>query len=358
MNPIADILRERIAQTGPISVADYMELALAHPEHGYYRKQDPLGARGDFITAPEICQIFGEMIGIWAAQVWIQMGGGPISLVELGPGRGTLMADALRATRKVPDFHDSITIHMVETSPTLAHAQYITLRDEHPRVEWLDSIDQLPDSPSIILANEFFDALPIKQFVMTDDGVRERRVAWNNEHKEFTFAQGPAGLQLAKSGQTIPTGTVMEQCPMARSIMRTLSARLKDHGGALLAIDYGYLGDAHHDTLQALKSHQFWPVLKEPGEADLTAHVDFSTLMSTARDSGLHVAPLVNQGEWLVRMGAQLRLEQLLKHAVGPQRDPLITGLQRLISPQAMGELFKVMAISAAHGIELPGFTV
>ncbi len=357
MTALADIIRDRMHAQGSISVAEYMELALAHPEHGYYRKQDPLGARGDFITAPEICQIFGEMIGIWAAQMWMQMGGGPISLVELGPGRGTLMADALRATKKAPDFHDSITIHMVETSPTLAHAQYLRLRDEHPRVEWLDSIEQLPDSPSIIIANEFFDALPIKQFVMTDDGVRERRVTWNDEQKEFTFTQGPAGLQLAKSGQTIPTGTVMEQCPAARNIMRTLATRLKDHGGALLNIDYGYLGDAHHDTLQALKAHQFWPVLKEPGEADLTAHVDFSTLMGIARDSGLHVAPLVNQGEWLVRMGAQLRLEQLLKHASATQRDPLITGLQRLISPQAMGELFKVMAVTSAHNLELPGFT-
>lgn len=356
MSALADIIRERIGEQGSISVADYMALALAHPEHGYYRKQDPLGARGDFITAPEICQIFGEMIGVWAAQLWIQMGGGPISLVELGPGRGTLMADALRATKKVPEFHDSITIHMVETSPTLAHAQYLTLRHEHPRVEWLDSIDQLPDSPSIIIANEFFDALPIKQFVMTDDGVRERRVAWNEAQQEFIFTEGPAGLQLAKSGQAIPTGTIMEQCPAARSIMRTLAARLKTHGGAAIVIDYGYFGDAHHDTLQALKSHQFWPVLKEPGEADLTAHVDFSTLMDIAKDAGLFVPPLVNQGEFLVRMGAQLRLEQLLKHATSTQRDPLITGLQRLISPQAMGELFKVMAISSAHNIELPGF--
>lgn len=358
MSALADIIRERIdSQSGSISVADYMELALAHPEHGYYRKQDPLGARGDFITAPEISQIFGEMIGVWAAQAWMQMGGGPISLVELGPGRGTLMADALRATKKAPEFHDSITVHMVETSPTLAHAQYLKLRNEHPRIEWLDSVEQLPDSPSIIIANEFFDALPIKQFVMTDDGVRERRVAWNEQTQEFMFSEGPAGLQLAKSGQTIPPGTVMEQCPAARSIMRTLSARLKRHHGAAIIIDYGYLGDAHHDTLQALKSHQFHPVLKEPGEADLTAHVDFSTLMGIARDEGLQTGPLMNQGEFLVRMGAELRLEQLLKHAAPAQRDPLISGLNRLISPQAMGELFKVMAVSSVS-IDLPGLSV
>ncbi|PZP87209.1 MAG: methyltransferase [Azospirillum brasilense] len=358
MSALAEIIRQRIAATGSISVADYMELALAHPEHGYYRKQDPLGARGDFITAPEISQIFGELIGIWCAQVWMQMGGGPFSLVELGPGRGTLMGDALRATKKIPEFHDSLTIHMVETSPTLAHAQYQRLRHEHPRIEWLDHIDELPDSPTILIANEFFDALPIKQFIMTEDGVRERRVAWDEASASFVFVEGPAGLQLAKSGQSIAPGTVMEQCPAARSIMRTLAARIKDHGGAALVIDYGYLGEAHHDTLQALSQHKFHPVLRTPGDADLTAHVDFSTLMAIARDAGLQVGPLLNQGQFLVRMGAEMRAEMLLKHAQGHQRDLIITGLQRLISPQAMGELFKVMACASHADIELPGFAL
>jgi NADH dehydrogenase [ubiquinone] 1 alpha subcomplex assembly factor 7 len=354
MNALTTILRDRILADGPISVADFMDYALAHPEHGYYRKQDPIGARGDFITAPEISQIFGEMIGVWCAQTWMLMGGGPISLVELGPGRGTLMGDMLRATKKVPDFHDSITVHMVETSPTLANAQYMRLRHEHPRIEWLDAVEELPDSPTILVANEFFDALPIKQFVMTPEGVRERRIGWSNE--QFVFEHGPIGLQLAKSGQTIPTGTVMEQCPLARSILRQLAARLKTHGGAALMIDYGYLGDAHHDTLQAMKSHSFHPVLRNPGEVDLTAHVDFSTLMQIARDAGLTVPPLATQGEWLVRMGAEMRAEMLVKHAVGPHRDLIITGLQRLISPQAMGTLFKVMAMSSMP-LELPGFT-
>jgi NADH dehydrogenase [ubiquinone] 1 alpha subcomplex assembly factor 7 len=354
MSALAEIIRDRIAQQGSISVADYMELALAHPEHGYYRKQDPLGARGDFITAPEISQIFGEMIGLWCAQIWMQMGRGPVSLVELGPGRGTLMGDVLRATRKIPEFHDAITIHMVETSPMLAHTQYLRLRHEHPRIEWLDSVEALPESPTILIANEFFDALPIKQFVMTEDGVRERRVAF--ESGEFMFVDGPAGLQLAKSGQAIAPGTVMEQCPAARSIMRLLAARLKAHGGAALVIDYGYFGDAHHDTLQAMKAHSFHSVLRDPGEVDLTAHVDFATLMGIARDGGLMVPELVTQGEFLLRMGAEMRLQALLKAAAPAQRDLLITGLQRLISPQAMGNLFKVMAVCADATIELPGF--
>lgn len=356
MTPLSEIIRDKIVAEGPISLADYMALALAHPDHGYYCKRDPFGARGDFITAPEISQIFGEMIGLWCARSWMALGGGPVSLVELGPGRGTLMADLLRATRKVPEFHDSLTIHMVEVSPTLANAQYMRLRHEHPRIEWLDSIDALPPSPTVLVANEFFDALPIRQFIMTDGGVRERRVGWDGEKAEFTFTEGAAGLQLAKSGQAIPSGTIMEQCPAARSIMRRLAGRLKEHGGAALIIDYGYLGDAHHDTLQAVKAHHFHPVLRDPGEADLTAHVDFAALMDIARDSGLAVPPLITQGDFLLRMGADVRAEILMKQAQGEQRSNLLNGLQRLISPQAMGELFKVMAMTSHHGIELPAF--
>lgn len=357
MNALTTILRDRILADGPISVSEYMAQALGHPEHGYYRTRDPFGTRGDFVTSPEISQIFGEMIGLWCAQTWMTLGGGPVSLVELGPGRGTLMADLLRATRKVPEFHDSITVHMVETSPTLAHEQYVRLRNEHPRIEWLESVEELPDSPTLLVANEFFDALPIKQFVMTDEGVRERRVGWDEATERFVFAQGPAGLQLAKSGQTIPVGTVMEQCPAARSIMRLLSARIHDHGGAMLLIDYGYLGDAHHDTLQAVKAHSFHPVLREPGDADITAHVDFTTLMQIARDGGLAVAPLANQGEFLLRMGAEQRAQMLVQHAAPEKRDSILSSLQRLVVPQAMGELFKVMAATSSHSIELPGFT-
>lgn len=356
MTPLSTIIRDKIAASGPISIADYMGLALGHPEHGYYIKRDPFGTRGDFITAPEISQIFGEMIGVWCAQTWMQMGGGPISLVELGPGRGTLMADILRATKAVANFHDSITIHMVETSPTLAHAQYIKLRDMHPRIEWLDKVEELPHAKMLLIANEFFDALPIKQYVMTEQGIRERRVGVDEATGNFAFTLAEPGLALAKSGNTIPVGTIMEHSPASRSVMRQLAGHIHQHGGAGLIIDYGYLGEAHHDTLQALKSHLFHPVLSDPGEADITAHVDFTSLMEIARDVGNNVPGLLNQGEFLVRMGAQLRLEMLLRQATGAQRDQLITGLQRLISPQAMGELFKVMAFTHDPRLELPGF--
>ncbi len=355
---LTTIIREKIAANGSISLADYMTLALAHPEHGYYIKRDPFGMRGDFITAPEISQIFGEMIGLWCAQMWLQLGGGPISLVELGPGRGSLMVDLLRATKSMQGFHDSITIHMVETSPTLAHAQYIALREAHPRIEWLDRIEELPPTRSLIIANEFFDALPIKQFVMTADGMRERRVTWNEALGALEFVLSEAGLMLAKSGHTIPAGTVMEQSPASRSMMRQLATHIRSHGGAGLIIDYGYLGEAHHDTLQALKAHLFHPVLSDPGEADITAHVDFTSLMSIARDQGLTVGPLINQGDFLIRMGAKLRLEMLLRNATAEQRELLISGLERIISPQAMGELFKVMGVTSDARVELPGFVV
>ncbi len=356
MSPLTEIIRVRINADGPISIADYMAVALGHPEHGYYRKQDPFGARGDFITAPEISQIFGEMIGVWCAEVWRQLGGGPMNLVELGPGRGTLMHDLLRATKKVPEFHNSITIHMVETSPVLANAQYTQLRYEHPRIEWLDSFAQLDDGPAIIVANEFFDALPIKQFVMTDDGVHERRIGWDEKESAFYFTLGPKSLQLAKSGQVIPPGTVMEQSPESRNLMRAITARITGQGGAALIIDYGYLGEAHRDTLQAVKNHTFHSVLKDPGDADITAHVDFTALMDIATDSGGYVYGLANQGEFLQRLGADLRCEMLLRQASAEQKEAIASGLKRLTSPQEMGELFKVMAVVADPRIEPPGF--
>ncbi|MBN8544015.1 MAG: SAM-dependent methyltransferase [Alphaproteobacteria bacterium] len=356
MSALLPIIREKIENEGPISIADYMALALGHPEHGYYRKHNPLGARGDFITSPEISQIFGEMIGVWVGEVWRQLGGGPVSLVELGPGRGTLMADLLRATKKIPEFHDSITIHMIETSPVLAHEQYLTLRNEHRRVEWLDSVDELPESKTLLIANEFFDALPIRQYVITSEGMCERRIYWDHKSESLQFVLGPPGLQLAKSGKVIAEGTVMEQCPAARNIMRTIATRIKAHQGAALIIDYGYMGDAHRDTLQAVKAHQFHPVLKEPGDADITAHVDFTALMELTREMGVPTYGLENQGTFLTRMGAEIRAEMLMRNADAAQREQIASSLQRIVSPQAMGELFKVMAICSDAKIEVPGF--
>lgn len=355
-NKLLPIIKARIAEKGSLSIAEYMELCLGHPEYGYYRKQDPFGARGDFITAPEISQIFGEMIGVWLGEIWKRLGGRAMSLVELGPGRGTLMADMLRATKNVPGFHDAITIHMVETSPHLANAQYVKLRHEHPRIEWLDSLDEVPDVPMLLVANEFLDALPIRQFVQAEDGVRERRVGWNEAEQKLQFIQGPVGLSLAKSGQKIAVGTVMEQCPAARQMVRAIAQRVSAHHGAALLIDYGYLGEAYNDTLQAVKSHSFHPVLADPGEADVTAHVDFTTLQHVAQSEGAVVSGPLGQGMYLRNMGAELRLNMLLQHANEEQKKNLISGVERLVSPQAMGELFQVMALTSIPLEDMPGF--
>jgi NADH dehydrogenase [ubiquinone] 1 alpha subcomplex assembly factor 7 len=347
MTPLAAILVEKIETEGPISIAEYMALALSHPEHGYYQKQQPFGAQGDFTTSPEISQVFGEMIGVWCVERWYRMGQGPIALVELGPGRGTLMQDLLRATRGVAEFHDALTIHMVETSARLAHMQYLALRDLHPRIEWLDHIGQVPEKRTLLVANEFFDALPIRQHVETKEGLCERKVSWNAALQLFEFVLGPPGLQLAKSGTVIADGTVMESSPASRDMMRTLARQLKTHGGAALVVDYGYLGDSHTDTLQAVKRHMYHPVLKDPGEADITAHVDFRTLMDIARAEGLGVEPLQSQAQFLVGMGVEARLEALLKRATPEQKSGLVAGVERLIAPQMMGELFKVMIVGA-----------
>ena len=356
-NPLLPIIRERIAEQGSLSITEYMELCLGHPEHGYYVKQDPFGVSGDFITAPEICQIFGEMVGVWLGEAWRRMGGGAFSLVELGPGRGTLMADILRATKNIPDFHAAATIHMVETSPVLANAQYMKLREKHDRVEWLDSIDELPShAPILLIANEFFDALPIRQLVQAEDGVRERRIGWNEENEALEFKLGPPGLSLAKGDQVIAEGTVMEQCPAARSIMRDIAGRIADNDGAALVIDYGYMGDAHRDTLQAVKEHNFHSVLENPGNADLTAHVDFTALLHTAQAEGVCTYGTIGQGTFLKNMGAEVRLNMLQKEAPPEVAEQLATGLERLISPQAMGDLFQVMAVTRDYVEDMPGF--
>lgn len=346
-SPLFNLIAKKIQTEGTISLMDYMGLCLAHPEYGYYMKHDPFGVSGDFITAPEISQIFGEMIGVWVAETWKQMGKGPLRLVEFGPGRGSLMADLLRATKSQPEFHESITIHMVETSPILAHTQYLRLRDKHDRIEWIDVLDEVPEGPMIVIANEFFDALPIRQFVIEKDGMRERRIGYNDATKELEFKLGPPSLSLAKSGQKIKEGTIIENSPAARSLMAQICARLNEEGGAALIIDYGFLGDAFQDTLQAVKNHQFHPVLKDPGDADITAHVDFLSLQHIASEAGLYSPALITQSAFLHAMGGDVRLNMLAQAATPEQRDTLVSGYKRLTDKTAMGELFKVMAVSS-----------
>ncbi|MAR55866.1 MAG: methyltransferase [Rickettsiales bacterium] len=350
------IIKDRIREQGPISVSDYMQLCLSHPQFGYYIKQDPFGTRGDFITAPEICQIFGELIGIWCADLWIQSGGGPASLVELGPGRGTLMQDALRATRNIPEFHNHLTVQMIETSPVLQTAQFYTLQNAHDRIEWEETIDHLPEEPCLIIANEFFDALPIRQYVQTAEGMKERCIGIDRESNQLCFELKQQGLSLARSDSDIPVGTIIESSQASKEILGRLCDHIAEFGGAILTIDYGYLGQAHQDTLQAVKNHAFHHVLKDPGNADLTAHVDFATLREVAESHGCAVHGPVDQGAFLVRLGAEARIGALLQDASEEEGAELIEGAKRLIDPNQMGSLFKVLGITADHSLTPAGF--
>jgi NADH dehydrogenase [ubiquinone] 1 alpha subcomplex assembly factor 7 len=347
VTPLDHLLMQRIAADGPISVAEFMGQALAHPEHGYYRHRDPFGAGGDFTTAPEISQMFGELIGLWCAVTWQAMGAPtPIHLVELGPGRGTLMADLLRAARRVPDFRQAIRLHLVETSPTLRARQAQTLSDAVPT--WHDHLATVPHGPLLLVANEFFDALPIRQFVRRRGIWRERLVGLDAQR--LAFVDGPAvdiAAPVAEDGQ------VFEINEPARSFAAEIGYRLAaDHGAALL-IDYGHAVSAPGDTLQAVHHHAYAPILEAVGEADLTAHVDFQAVAEAARPAMGH-GP-VTQGAFLRALGLEARTERLIK-ANPMQTSDIIAACRRLIDPEEMGTLFKVLALSHPDLPPPPGF--
>lgn len=329
-------LAAAIAETGPISVAKYMAAANTH----YYATRDPFGAAGDFTTAPEISQIYGELIGLCLADLWIRAGRRLSSFVELGPGRGTLSADALRAMATVGWLPD---VHLVETSPLLEAMQ----AQRVPQAEWHTSVSSLPtDAPLLIVANEFFDALPIQQIIRCDDGWRQRRIGF--EKGAFAFTQGPlVPLSIIpESLKDAPQGNIIESCPDAVDIMRQLCQRLGEQGGAMLIVDYSYAGPALGETLQALSHHEFANPLDEPGERDLTAHVDFTTLAAMAELCGLAVHGAVDQGLWLGRLGLTERAASLA--VAHPDRAAdLLAGSERLAAPEHMGRLFRVMAVTS-----------
>ncbi len=345
--PLGELLRRKIASSGPIPVAEFMEQCLGHPAYGYYMRKDPLGRAGDFITSPEISQIFGELIGLWAAVVWQIMGEPePVVLAELGPGRGTLMADFLRAAARVPAFRRSLRIHLVETSPTLRRRQRETLKGTE--LVWLDDVRGLPPGPLLLVANEFFDALPIRQFVRRGRLWIERRVGLNDG--DFAFIDGPpVDIAAPLAGE----GDIFEINQPARDIARWVGQRIASEGGAALVIDYGHPRTAIGDTLQAVRRHRPAAVLEDPGEADLTAHVDFQALAEAARPAA--ASPVVPQGVFLRRLGVEPRADRLMAAAPETAAD-VASACRRLIEPSGMGNLFKVMAITHPGLPNLPGF--
>lgn len=346
---LKDKLTAGIRAHGPVTVADYMAACLADPDAGYYITRDPFGKKGDFTTAPEVSQMFGELIGAFCLQAYLDLGApDSFQLVELGPGRGTLMADLLRMASLRPEFVEAASLSLVETSPTLRKIQAKTLEKAPLAPAFLDRLADVPDGPLILVANEFFDALPIHQYVRTADGWRERMIGLS-ETGELCFGVGTARLDdtdLPPAAQTAPHGTILETQPAANAIAQEIGTRLARHGGAALIIDYGYLKTATGDTLQALYKHTHDDVLAHPGEADLTAHVNFEALARAARDGGAIPLPPLEQGEFLLRLGLLERAGALgagKRHTV---QETLRDAVERLAAPDQMGTLFKVLALS------------
>lgn len=347
--PLMRLIRERIAEAGPMPVADYMALCLGHPEHGYYITRDPLGAGGDFVTAPEVSQIFGEMIGGWLAQVWMDAGRPAAVLAELGPGRGTLMADALRVAGRLPGFREAVSLWLVETSPALQAAQAAALGSWAP--QWADRVEALPEGPLLVVANEFFDALPVRQFLRLAQGWQERVVVAGSEGLGFGHGPVTASAALDARFGGLPEGAVVEVNPEGEAVAAEIGRRIAACGGAALIVDYGEW-DGTGDTLQAVAGHRFADPLAAPGEADLTAHVGFRAL---AEASGLKTWGPVAQGVFLERLGITGRA-RILARAGGEAAARVAAGHRRLTHPAEMGEVFKAMALTQPGASAPPGF--
>ena len=357
---LLDHLRRRVAAEGPLSLPDVMADTLTHPRFGYYATRDPFGARGDFVTAPEVSQMFGELIGLWAAVVWHQMGSpGRVHLVELGPGRGTLMADALRATRAVQGFHDALDIHLVEASRTLREIQARALAPYRP--SWHDDVSGLPDGPAIVIANEFFDALPIAQLVRSGAGWHERRLAFDpqTDAPVWTLTPGLSPLAALLHPTVLATarpGELAEVSPASLSVADALARRIVSDGGAALVIDYGHAESGIGDTLQAVRDHKPVDVLETLGDADVTAHVDFGALARAVTQAGAMAHGPITQGAFLSALGIAQRAEALTARATPEQARDIETAMVRLIDPGEMGTLFKVAAWTGPASIPPPGF--
>lgn len=340
--PLKSLLINRIKQQGPLSIAQFMQEALCHPEYGYYSKQNPFGAGGDFITAPEISQMFGEMIGIWCALQWQQLGSpSSITLIEIGGGRGTLMLDFLRATKHIPGFHDALHLIMVENSPYLTQTQQKTLSNSGVNIRWDTSFNPPKDHALLIIANELFDALPIKQYVKRADGWHEKKIGIGTDEDQLIFQLDPHITPLAIDA---PDDTVYEMCPAGEQLMTDIASTIHAQGGASIVIDYGYTEPTFNSSLQAVQSHTYCSPLDNVGDVDLTAHVNFQTLGSIAQQHGCNILTST-QGEFLEKLGIHQRFDSLAINATPSQREELESGLIRLTSPDQMGTLFKCLEI-------------
>ncbi len=361
VSPLEAEIRRRIAAAGPMPVAEYMTLCLTDAEHGYYTTRDPFGARGDFITAPEVSQMFGEMIGLWMAAVWKQMGApATLHVIELGPGRGTMMNDALRAARVMPGFREAIALHLVEISPALMAQQERTLGHLSIPLNWHRALAEVPNGPAIIVANEFFDALPVHQAVKTEQGWHERLIEIDAAG-QLAFTIAPEALPhfdrlLPLALRNAHAGSIFEW--RADTVAMDLGRRLARDGGGALVIDYGHAESDIGDTLQAVGRHAYADPLSAPGTIDLTAHVDFQALASAVDAMGAKDYGPVTQSQFLRRLGIVTRAASLKAKAVGNAAANIDPALRRLISEgeAGMGALFKAAAFAHPSLGVPPGF--
>jgi len=359
-SPLENEIRRLISVAGPMPVAEYMRLCLTHPQHGYYLTRDPIGTRGDFVTAPEISQMFGELIGLWMASVWQQMGAPEnVRIVELGPGHGTLMVDALRAAGTVRNFLDAVVLHLVEISPKLKEAQQQRLQQLSLTVMWHATLDEVPGGPIIIVANEFIDALPIHQAIRHGDLWFER-VVEVAPGGALTFGRARRTLpsfetMLPRRLRQAPEGSIFEW--RLDSVGLELGKRVRNNGAALI-LDYGHTKSAFGDTLQAVGHHSFADPLRTPGRVDLTAHVDFEALAQSAESIGARTHGPIPQRDLLFNLGIHARASALKAKAPADKAAEIDLALSRLVTggPRGMGELFKALAISDPKLGPLPGF--
>ncbi len=362
VTPLEIEIRRRITAAGPMPVGEYMALCLSDPEYGYYTTRDPLGSRGDFITAPEISQMFGELVGLWMAAVWKQMGAPEyIRIVELGPGRGTLMSDALRAVQVMPGFRDAIVLHMVEISPALEAQQERKLEHLGTPMSWHPALDDVPKGPAIIIANEFFDALPVNQAVKTETGWHERQIEIDSAGKfAFAVALNPIAhfdMLLPPAVRQAPEGSIFEW--RDDRVAMELGRRIADNSGAALVVDYGHAETGLGETFQAVGQHAYADPLTLPGNIDLTAHVDFQALGRAIEAMGVNGFGPLEQAQFLQRLGIESRATKLKAGAASRAAAAEIDLAVARLTGQgrtAMGSLFK--AASYAHralGVP-PGF--
>ena len=364
MSPLEAYIKRLIKEMGPIPVSQYMSLVLGHPTYGYYQRQNPVGAEGDFITSPEISQVFGEICGMYLASMWQQIGRpSQTRLVELGPGRGTLISDILRAASFVPNFLKSLSIHLVETSRALRTQQENLLKKKFGEIEvnWHLRIDQIPEGPVLFVANEFFDALPADQFVKTPTGWSLRCVGLSKS-EELTFSERQLDQNFEFNipfsiGEAAKIGDIYEICFPAHQVIKELSKRIGENGIGALVIDYGHIQAGLGDTLQAVSSHKYADPLIFPGDSDLTTHVDFSALHRIADLESTRVSGPINQGSFLESMGIIERTMIIARNMPPNLSKDFVTATKRLTEPKGMGSLFKVMVITNSQQPAPPGFS-